>query len=227
MYEHDQQQSQAAIRTGIEPTFLGRVMGFFALAILVSAAGAYITMTYYIDYFIQTPALMWVFFVAELALIFTSRMWSHKIPLNRILFAAFAFITGITIAPLLFIVAATPGGAMLITKALLATGLMFGATAVFGWTTRINLTAMRGFLLMALIGMIVVGVIGIFIPWSNTTEMIYAGIGVLLFSAYTAHDFQMLKQFPQDRYIDAALALYLDIFNLFMFILRLLMARRD
>ena len=169
---------------------------------------------------------MWIFFIVELVLIFTSRSWSTKVPLNRFLFVLFTFITGVTIAPLLGIVAQSPGGVDILTKALLATGLMFTATAAFGWTTKMDLSGMRGFLMIALIGMIVVGVIGIFIPWSNTMEMVYSGVGVLIFSGFIVYDFQKIKQYPEDRYIDAALNIYLDIFNLFLYILRLIMASR-
>lgn len=224
MYE--QHHNTTSIRTSLEPTFFGKVMSFFALAILSSAAGVYITSTYWLEYFIRQPALIYVAMIVELALVFTSRMWSTKIPLNRFLFVLFTFITGITIAPLIGILANTPEGVGIITKALLATGLMFTATAIFGWTTRIDLSGMRGFLLIGLIGMIVTGLIGIFIPWSNTTEMVYSGIGVLLFTGFIAYDFQKIKQYPEDRYIDAALNLYLDIFNLFMYILRLILASR-
>ena len=75
--------------------------------------------------------------------------------------------------------------------------------------------------------MIIVGVIGIFVPWGSTMELVYSGIGILLFSAFTAYNMQSLKRYPEDRYIDAALSLYLDIFNLFLFILRFMMASRD
>lgn len=212
----------ANAKVGIEPTFFGKVMSFFALAMLVSAAGTYVGANYFMSYFLQAPGLMWVLYIVELALIFTSRMWSTRIPINRFLFAAFAFITGVTIAPLIMSLTATTEGTIVLYKALGATGLMFGATALIGSTTKMDLSGMRVFLLTGLIGMIVVGIVGIFIPWSNTTEMVYAGIGVLLFSAFTAYDFQMIKQYPEDRYIDAALNLYLDIFNLFIMIVRLI-----
>lgn len=215
---------QASVKTGIEPTFFGKVMTFFALAVFTSAAGVFITYTYFIEYFVIYPAIMWLFFILELAIVFTSRMWSQKIPLNRFLFAAFAFITGITIAPIIAVLAASPAGISILTKALLATGFMFTATALIGWTTKINLSGMRGFLIIGLLGLIIVGILGFFIPWGNTMEMVYSGIGVLIFSGYTMYDFQKIKRYPEDRYIDAALNLYLDIFNLFLFILRLIMA---
>ncbi len=222
MFENNNHIS--SVKTGIEPTFFGKVMTFFALAILSSAAGMYITTTYWMDYFYQQPALIYVVMIVELAIVLTARMWSTKIPLNRFLFVFFTFITGVTAAPLIGVLANTPEGVGILTKALLATGIMFTATAAFGWTTKIDLSGMRGFLMIGLIGMIVVGLIGIFIPWSNTTEMIYSGIGVLLFTGFISYDFQKIKQYPEDRYIDAALILYLDIFNLFMYILRLILS---
>ncbi len=99
---------------------------------------------------------------------------------------------------------------------------MFSGTAVFGWVTKKDLSGMGGFLWTSLIGMIIVSIIGIFWRWSNTFEMIFAGFGIVLFSAYTMYDIQKLKTWPRDRALDAALNLYLDIFNLFIFILRLI-----
>ncbi|MFA6918274.1 MAG: Bax inhibitor-1/YccA family protein [Candidatus Gracilibacteria bacterium] len=217
-------ENNVAVRAKMEPTFFGKVMTFFALAVLCSAAGVYVTMHYFMQYFIQTPQLIYVLFAVELVMILTSRMWSKRIPLNRIMFAAFTFITGVTIAPLIAVLAASAAGVTILTQALLATGLMFTATAIIGWTTHYDLSGMRGFLFMTLIGMIIVGIIGIFIPWGSTMEIVYSGIGVILFAGYTMYDIQKLKQYPQDMYIEAALALYLDIFNLFLYILRLIMA---
>lgn len=219
-----QNMYRSDVKVGLEATFFGKVMMFFALAIFASAAGVFVSMQYFMEYFIQTPGLMMLLYVVELGLVFTSRMWSTKAPLNRLLFFAFAFITGVTISPLIFQLTATTAGAALLYKALAATGLTFAATALVGFSTRKNLSGMSGFLFMGLIGMIIVGVIGIFIPWSTQFEMIYSGIGILLFSAFTAYDFQKIKHYPQDRYIDAALNLYLDIFNLFLYILRFLTA---
>lgn len=227
MFEPNSQNMYSAhAKTGVEPTFFGKVMTFFALAILSSAAGVYITSYYFMEYFFTNPALIYIVSAVELVMIFTSRFWIEKRPLNRFLFVIFTFLTGATAAPLISIVANTPEGIGILTKALMATGLVFTATAIFGWTTHRDLSGMGGFLMIGLIGMLVTGIIGIFIPWSNATEMVYSGIGVLLFTGYTAYDFQKIKRYPEDRYIDAALKLYMDIFNLFLFILRLILASR-
>lgn len=215
---------RAGAKTGVETTFFGKVMMFFAFAMMISAGGAYVGGTYLMEYYLSAPGLIWVVYILELVLIFTSRIWSTKTPLNRLLFAAFAFLSGLTIGPLIFSLTASAAGSAILVKALGVTGAMFTGTAILGYTTQRDLSGMRGFLITSLIGMIIVGILGFFIPWSNTMEMVYSGFGVLLFSAFTAYDFQKLKHYPQDRYIDAALNLYLDIFNLFLMVLRLLMS---
>lgn len=210
------------------PAFLDKVYFFFGLAILLSASGVYFGMEYVMAMIIQAPWMLWAVFGLELVLIFTSRLWSTTRPLNYILFALFALLTGITVVPLIASFAIEFGGYEIIAKALLATTLMFTASAVIGRSTGKNLQGLSGVLFMGLIGMIIVGVMGIFFPWSNTFEMLYAGFGVLLFSVFVMVDIQRLGYYPEDRYIDAALALYLDIFNLFISILRLMGAlRRD
>ncbi|MDP2643244.1 MAG: Bax inhibitor-1/YccA family protein [Candidatus Peregrinibacteria bacterium] len=225
MFENMNKSPYAAYPSAkLSPTFFGKVMLFFTFAIISSIAGIFVAIVFLFDYFMAVPGIMFAFFAAELILVFTARMWSTKVPLNRFLFALFTFISGITIAPLIAIVAASPAGLVILAKALIITAFVFTAVGILGYTTKMDLSGMRMFLFIALIGMIITGVVGIFLPWSNTFEMFYAGIGVLLFAGFTAYDFQKIKTYPEDRYIDAALHLYLDIFNLFLYVLRLLMA---
>lgn len=213
-------QEFAAQYTG-DYSYTSKVFFYFGLAILASAAGTFVGLTYFAEFFLANPMLMWALFALELGLVFTARWWSERRPINYVLFMAFAFITGVTIVPLLALFLVEFGPAIIV-KALLATTLMFAGTAVFGWTTKKNLSGLGGFLWIGLIGMIVVSLIGIFVPWSNTFEMIFAGFGVILFSAYTMYDIQKIKSFPGMSPMEAALGLYLDIFNLFIFILRLM-----
>lgn len=201
---------------------MAKVFMSFGLAILISAAGTYTAFRYF-SYFLFTHSFaIWGLFAIELILVLTSRLWSTRHPLNYALFALFAFTSGATLMPLFVGTLLEFGGPAIIIKAFLATTLTFGASAVFGWVTHRNLSGLGGFLTLTLIGMIVVSLLGFFIPWGNNFEMIFSGIGIGLFSLYTMYDIQRLKVYPEDRYIDAALQLYLDIFNLFIFILRLI-----
>ncbi len=202
-------------------SYVSKVFFYFGLAVLTSAAGTYTGFTYLAELFIANPISMYVLFAVELIIIFTSRLWAEKRPLNYLLFIAFSFITGVTIVPLLALFLVEFGPAIII-KALLATTCTFAATAIFGWVTKKNLSGMSGFLWAGLLGMIVVSVIGIFVPWGNTFEMVFAGIGVVLFSAFTMYDIQRIKMMQGMSPMEAALNLYLDLFNLFIYILRLM-----
>jgi FtsH-binding integral membrane protein len=108
---------------------------------------------------------------------------------------------------------------------------MFGGLALWGYTTKADLTGWGTFLLMALFGQLVGLVVNLF--WlNNTLYWATTAVGVLLFSAYTAYDVQRLKKYeppPGADYdviekdaIVGALALYLDFVNLFLYVLRIL-----
>ncbi len=219
--------NEQAIGISSDTPFINRVLFYFGLAILVSALGTYVGFTYLIGYFIMHPASIWVVFALELVLIFTSRLWSQRRPLNYLLFAFFAFLSGLTMVPLLASIIIEAGGFDIIVKALAATTLVFSAAAIYGWVTNRNLSGLRGFLTLALIGMIIVSVIGIFIPWNSAFEMVFCLIGVVVFSGYTMYDIQRIKVMPESSPMDAALMLYLDIFNLFLYILRLMSNSRN
>ena len=49
----------------------------------------------------------------------------------------------------------------------------------------------------------------------------------MLFAGFAVVDIQRLKTYPENAYMMAAIALYLDIFNLFLFVLRFLASTRD
>ena len=202
-------------------TFTSKVLSLFGLALLVSGIGVYAGIHYGAQYFYTAPATMLICFAVELGLIFTSRLWSKIEPLNYFLFTAFTFISGVTIVPLILSFAAEFKGFGLIYSALFATTATFGAAGLFGYTTKRSLAGLSGFLFMSLIGLLVVGIGGIFFPWGNNMEMLVSGFGVLIFAGYAAVDINRLKEYPEDEYIQAAMHLYLDFFNLFIYILRL------
>lgn len=208
---------------GTTATFFGQVMSYFALAILSSAIGTYVGFQFALQYIVAMPALMYIIFAAELILIFTAKIWSRKHPLGYVLFALFTFLSGLTLAPLLAVTIQEFGGAM-VYKALAATAMTFIATGLIGWRTSWNLSSFGGFLFVALIGMIIVSLIGIFVPWNNTFEMIFSGIGIVVFSGFIMYDFQKIKHQQYAHPMDAALNIYLDIFNLFIYILRIMRA---
>lgn len=210
----------------VHTTAMGRTLMWFALAIAVSSLGAYIGLTAGISLFLRNPGMMMGMFILELALVLTARWWSTRRPINYIAFALFAFITGITIVPAL-LMAALKGGIALVIRALLATAITFILAGVVAWKTEVNMLKFSSILFFALIGMIVVGILSIFIPFGSTGEMVYSFFGVIIFATYAIYDLQRLKYKMYANEVEIALNLYLDIFNLFLYILRFLSSRRN
>ena len=73
----------------------------------------------------------------------------------------------------------------------------------------------------------------IFLPFNSVAQKVYAGIGALLFSLYLVYDTQLIvggthrkHQFEIDDYAMAAICLYIDIIQIFMYILTLVGDRR-
>lgn len=210
-------ESQAIPFSPDRSAFFNQVLFYFGLALGISGLGAYFAP----QILPMNSMAINLCFVAELVLVFTARMWSQIKPWNVLLFGAFAFLSGLTVYPLLAY-AAMQGGTILIYKALFATLCMFTAAAMYGYVTNRNLASLGGFLMMTLIGLIAVGILQIF-WYSSTVELIASGVGIVLFAMFTAFDIQRLKLYPETLAIEAALHLYLDIFNLFTSILRFML----
>eukprot|EP00891_Asterochloris_glomerata_P008634 jgi/Astpho2/8634/e_gw1.00126.46.1_t len=83
-------------------------------------------------------------------------------------------------------------------------------------------------LFSGLMGLFFWGFFQIFFPMGPIGETIFAGLGALIFAGYIVFDTgNLIQRYDMDEYIWAALALYLDIINLFIRILQLLNGRRE
>jgi hypothetical protein len=146
-----------------------------------------------------------------------------------LIFLAYAALNGVVLS-LIFAVYTTQS----IFSTFLIAAAMFAGLAIWGYTTKADLTGWGSFLLMALFGQLIGLVVNFF--WLNQTfYWITTATGILIFSAYTAYDVQKLKRFDlpgqsaeavQKDAIVGALALYLDIVNLFLYLLRIFGRRR-
>ncbi len=210
--------------TGDRSVFMAKVFSLFGLALLFSVGGIVIgiQVAYAYPQIFLNNISFYSIFAIELILIFTSRLWSQVRGLNYALFILFAMMSGFTVVPIL-IMAEAIGGYMLIVKALAATVAMFLGVAMYGYVTHRDLTGMRGFLLISLIGIIISSVVNIFVQ-SGMFDYILSWITVVVFSGFVMYHIQMIKnKYPENMYIEAALALYLDFFNLFINILNIMM----
>ena len=118
----------------------------------------------------------------------------------------------------------------------LITATAFGALSLFGYTTKKDLTGMGTFLIMGVWGLIIAGLVNMFLG-SGLMQMIISVVGVLIFAGLTAYDTQRLKMTYYELGGDqaglavatnfGALSLYLDFINMFQFLLALFGGRRE
>ncbi len=109
----------------------------------------------------------------------------------------------------------------------------FAALSVYGTVTKRDLSAWATFLFMGLIGVLIAGVVQMFVR-SEGLSFVWSCACVVVFAGLTAYDTQKLRRFHADSgyaskgslAISGALMLYLDFVNLFLAILRLMGRRR-
>ncbi|XP_055540041.1 protein lifeguard 1-like isoform X2 [Wyeomyia smithii] len=178
----------------------------------------------------QHPQMLWialgVMFVTLLSMACCSSV-RRKAPMNFIFLSLFtcaeSFLLGITTARFSS------------QEVLLAVGITaavcLGLT-LFAFQTKWDFTVMGGILFVAIIILLLFGLIAIFFP-GKTITIVYASLGALLFSVYLVYDTQLMMggehkySISPEEYVFAALSLYLDIINLFVYILSLIGAARD
>lgn len=130
----------------------------------------------------------------------------------------FLYFTGASIANTFFVVAA-----------------MFAGTSLWGYTTKADLTKMGSFLMMALIGIIIAGIVNMFLM-SSMLHLVTSVLGVIIFVGLTAWDTQRIKDNYSQSFDDetnnkmavfGALNLYLNFINLFQYMLQFMGSRRN
>jgi protein lifeguard len=108
--------------------------------------------------------------------------------------------------------------------------IVAGLTA-YATQSKYDFTTAGGVLTGALLALLLVSIIGIFFH-AKVFELLIAGGGAVLFSCFLVVDIQMMMdgksiQLSPDDFVLASLSIYLDIVNLFLYILRIINASRD
>lgn len=103
---------------------------------------------------------------------------------------------------------------------------------LFAFQTKWDFTMMGGILFVAVIILFIFGIVAIFVH-NRIVQLVYASLGALIFSIYLVYDTQLMMggkhkySISPEEYIFAALNLYVDIINIFMYILAIIGSSRD
>lgn len=139
------------------------------------------------------------------------------------LVAIFAFtgVMGAAIGPMLNYYLALPGGPALVMQALGGTALVFFGLSAYALTTRKDFSYMGGFLMVGLLVAVVAMIANIFLNIPALSLTISAAV-VMIMSGLILFDTSRIINGGETNYIRATVSLYLNIYNLFIHLLRLL-----
>lgn len=233
-FPHSQGSIVERANNAVQP-FMAQVYGWMTCGLLLTAFVAW--------YAARTPALLQFIFssqitffgliIAQLALVFVISGMVTRLSgaVATSLFMLYSALTGLTLASIFIVYTASS-----IASTFVVTAGMFGAMALYGYTSKRDLSSFGNLLFMALIGIVLASLVNI---WLKSTALMWAVtyIGVLVFVGLTAYDTQKLKNMGaqlslenKDQFrkycIVGALSLYLDFINLFLMLLRIFGNRR-
>ena len=197
-------------------SFLKATYQLFAGSLLAATAGAYIGL----DMVSIIASWYWGLVILEFILLFALYAVKNKPGINLAVLFGFTFLSGLTITPLLSKILMMPAGASIVAQAFLMTSVAFGGISMFAMTTKRDFSSMGKMLFIALIILIVGSISNIFFQ-SPLLQLGIAGVGALLFSAFILYDTQQIIKGGFETPIEAAIALYLDFFNLFVSLLQI------
>ena len=138
------------------------------------------------------------------------------------LLLGFTFFMGVMLSQILSVALQMSNGGELIAMAGSATAAIFFSLAMYTSVSKRDFSFMGNFLFAGLILLIIAAVANVFLQIPAMAVAI-SSIGALLFTAYLLYDLSRIVNGGETNYITATLAVYLDIYNLFVSLLNLLM----
>ena len=212
------------VRTGEErATLVRRTYSLVFASVIITMIGA--------AFGLSQPAIMRAVmdhpilsFLCVLAPLFLASRSARQFPANLGFTFLFTFAEGVLLSPVLFFYSrAMPG---VLTQAAVLTLGAFGSLTLFAFASRRDFSALGSFLTVGLWVLIGTMLLNMFFH-NPGADLWLAGVGLMIFSGFVVYDTWKIRNvYGPDDYVLAAVNIYLDLLNIFMFLLRLLGGRR-
>lgn len=159
-------------------------------------------------------------FVGALVTLFAIKMFETS-PFGLVLLALFSALMGVSMGPMLTRYTAMPNGTELIVMAAGMTALATWGSAAYVISTRKDFSRFGTFLFGALLVLLAASVLSIFVQ-SSLLRVAISAIGALVFLFYMLYDISNVVSGSERNYISASVSIYLNVLNLFQYLLSLL-----
>ena len=221
------QESRTYVRE--QNTVLRNTYLLLAISMIPTVLGALLGVQMGFSFFPDRPMMSVLMFLG----IAFGFMWGIERTKNSgmgvVLLLGFTFFMGLMLSNILQVALQFSNGGALIATAAGGTGAIFFTLAGIATVTKKDFSFMGRFLFVGLVVVFLAAIANVFfqIPLLSVTV---SAAAVLLFSAYILFDISRIVNGGETNYITATLAVYLDIYNIFVNLLNLLMiftGRRD
>jgi FtsH-binding integral membrane protein len=234
--------------SSVSKKFFANVFLWMFIALSLSTAAAYLfgtneeLMQYLINVNPNTgksgmSIFGYIAMFSPLALVLTMGFGLSRLSYTALvgIFVLYSVLTGISLS---FILLAYTSGSVV--SCFAAAAGIFGIMAFMGYTTNIDLSKFGPILMVGVIGLVIASLINMFLQ-SEQFSLFMAFVGIAVFTALTAYDVQKIKRIGEGieasgeqvlqveskkMAIVAALSLYLDFLNIFLFLLRIFGSRK-
>lgn len=214
--------------------YMLRVYNYMAAGLVVTGIVAYLAADSGVYQQIARSPLIWLVIFAPLGIVmaFYAGINRMRLATAQLVYWVYAALMGLSLGYIFLRYTHAS-----IASTFFITASMFLAMSLYGYTTKSDLTRMGSFMVMGLFGIIIAGLVNLFLG-SPAINFAISIVGVVVFTGLTAWDTQRISQ----QYYEAgaggdemvgkaalmgALTLYLDFLNLFLMLLRLFGNSRD
>ena len=210
--------------------YLTKVFGWMFTGLITTAI-----VSYYVAINMQqiNPILFFIAIGLEFFLVYriVKHVMTMSVNMATASFVFYSALNGFTLSGLFYTYTSES-----LTTTFLITAVIFGFMAIYGYTTKKDLTGMGNFMYMGLFGIIIATIVNFFLQ-SSIIYLVTSLIGVIIFTGLTAYDVQKILKMniignadteeDTKEAILGALILYLDFINLFIHLIRLIGTRRN
>lgn len=212
--------------------FFSKVYLWMFIGLLISGGVAYYTsVTPSMIKFVYSGYTFILILELVVVILFSALRKKVSPTVAKLLFVLYSAISGLTLSSIFLVYKIESVGIVFLSSA-----LMFALLAVYGYTTKQDLSSLGKILIFALLAIIIMSVINIFVG-NGTFGIVISVISIVVFLGLTAWDMQTLKAmynyYANDENelnkvaIYGALDLYLDFINIFLSLLNLFGNSKD
>ena len=196
------------------------LLGF---SLIPTVIGALIGMSMSFSFAAQSPIMFSLLMIAGIFGLFFGISANRNSSLGVVLLLVLTFFLGVMLGPILQVAFSLSNGGQIVMLAAGGTASIFLVLAGIATTSKKDFSGMGKFLTIGLVLLILASLVNLFFQVPAASLAISA-IAVLIFSGFILYDVNRIVSGGETNYVMATLALYMNIYNLFVNLLHLLLA---